>query len=109
MDKMRRTQRKAREYLEKQGHFVWMISHTRWSKDIYDGLFDGFSLSERDSTISFLQIKSGSMPKLKPYIQFSETYPFVVVVLMSWVDRKGWNIKEIVNGKVKSYKTWSKK
>jgi len=101
MDKMRRTQLKARKYLESKGWLVWMISHTRWSKDIFS-LFDGCAL--RQSTVALIQVKSGALPSMKPYKLFTETYSGIVCILMCWLDYKGWKIVTIKNGKKEEVK-----
>lgn len=91
--KMRRTQAKAKAYLESKGWKVWLIQHTRFQKDIWN-LFDGISLHQNERTMAFLQIKSGRLPNLKPYKLFLKRYPFVKIILLAWVDRKGW--KEVI-------------
>ena len=98
-----RIQRKAREYWEDKGYLVYMIHHTRWSKDMF-GLFDFFALKkntylgvevETDELIIFGQVKANSFPPLKKYQEFKKNYPYVRISLMNWVDRKGWKIKNI--------------
>jgi len=111
-----RIQRKAREFLEKEGYLVYIIHHTRWSKDIF-GLFDGFAIKPsfiRSVTVKdggkekivikdppevlFFQVKANSFPKKEPYVEFSRKYS-LKVWLMKWIDRKGWEIYEIDCGR----------
>lgn len=79
-----RSQRKAKEWLYSQGYkYVYIIQHSRWSKDISfplskpsgkltEAKFDGFAL--KDGRVTFIQIKTNKMPNLQPYIDFKNEY-----------------------------------
>jgi len=111
-----RIQRKAKQYLEDRGYLVYMIHHTRWSKDIF-GLFDGFAIRETSTkaihfehtpkrktiikkppNIIYFQVKSNAFPKKEPYDEFSKKYG-VKCWLMKWIDRRGWEIYETYCGR----------
>jgi len=80
-----RAQRLVRKYLEDRGYLVYIIPHTRFSKDIF-GLFDGFFI--KDGVVGFFQVKSNTKPSMKPYRDFYLKYkvPSKVFVVK---DRKG--------------------
>lgn len=86
--KMRRVQAKAKEYLEGKGWKVWMIHHTRFQKDIFS-LFDGLAIDKKLG-VALIQIRSGSLPSMKPYKLFKKAYPTITIILLAWVNRKGW-------------------
>jgi len=118
MDKMRRTQRKARKFLLDEGFdFVHIIHHTRWSKDIViDGAaFDGFAIGKAFNKsvrfispmtkivvknaprIVFFQVKTNNKPskeEIKVYEKFAKKFG-VMVYIMIWYDRRGWEILRI--------------
>jgi len=100
MAKMRRAQKKVREYYENKGWEVEFTPHSRWRKDFFGGLFDAImikpvSLSSNHSEVALVQVKSNSFPSAKPYIEFKRRYPDIQVILANWVDRKGLSVKEI--------------
>lgn len=66
-----RSQRKVRVFLESKGYLVYMIHHSRWSKDIF-GLFDGFAV--KDGKVMFFQVKSNKMPSIEPFIDFYKRF-----------------------------------
>ncbi len=94
IDKMRRSQQKTREHLEKQGYKVWFIQHTRYQKDMW-GLFDGIALKSNIAYPYLIQVKSNSFPTLKPFKEFKQKFPFVHLLLVNVKDRKGVFIKQI--------------
>jgi hypothetical protein len=67
--KMLRSQKKVKGFLENQGFMVYLIHHTRWSKDIF-GVFDGFAI--KDGKVYFFQVKSNSWGNFDEFKEFCE-------------------------------------
>ena len=81
-----RSQRKVRDYLLAKGwDKVYVIHHSRWSKDIW-GLFDGFAIKK--DVVMFFQVKTNKKPSMKPFREFYDKYNIPVKVFVV-KDRKG--------------------
>jgi len=78
--KMRRNQKRVRDYLEKKGWLVFLIQHSRFQKDIFN-LFDGFAVKK--GVVMFIQIKSNKKPNIKPFRKFNKKYniPYKIYVV----------------------------
>jgi hypothetical protein len=72
IQKMRRTNRKARKFYESLGCIVFIKGHFRHEKDIF-GLFDAIVISPIDKVL-FVQIKSNHFGNIKRIQDFCETF-----------------------------------
>lgn len=77
---MRRSQKRVRDHLEKNGWLVFIIQHSRFQKDIFN-LFDGFAVKK--DVVMFIQIKSNNKPSMKPFKEFYNKYniPYKIYIV----------------------------
>ena len=92
-----RVERKAVEYLERQGFLVYRVrgSSNRFNQnnDIF-GLFDIFAIKRliEYTEIKLIQVKSSQKPNLKPFAEFKQEYPEFIVEIWVWKRREGFVI-----------------
>ena len=89
-----RVMRKARHYWESRGGLVYQVVHGRYGhKDVF-GLFDQLVLI--DGKLLLIQIKANQQDVVKKHLAFYNSYlkhtKKVCIVLMTWIDRRGWKI-----------------
>ncbi len=80
-----RSQRKVKEFLLSNGYdLVYVISHTRWKKDIFS-LWDGFCI--KNGEVIFFQVKTNSKPNMKLYREWYKKYRVAYFIAVVY-DRK---------------------
>jgi hypothetical protein len=87
--KMRRVHRKARDFLEKDGWLVYIVPHTRFSKDLFN-LWDAVAI--KHGIVAFVQIKSNSWGSVKPLREFAMKHN-VLCMIIRYDDRKDIKIR----------------
>ncbi len=82
-----RSQRRVKEWLlnEYKVELVYIISHSRWQKDLFN-LWDGFFI--KDSEVVFIQIKTNHKPNLDIYRKWYKKYRINYLIIVVY-DRKG--------------------
>lgn len=95
--KGKRTLKKAREELEREGFIVDRVELTgkyTSSKDLFSAHCDGFDLLALNDKgqIRMVQVKTNTRPAKKTYIAFAKKYAtrYIQVWGYTWFDKKGW-------------------
>lgn len=86
--------RKARQYWESKGGLVYQVVHGRYGhKDIF-GLFDQLVLLNGE--LLFVQVKTNKQDSITKHLAFRDGMRFPArIVLMTWIDRKGFMVKDL--------------
>ena len=114
--KGKRTLKKAREELEREGFIVDRVELTgkyTHSKDLFSEHCDGFDLLALNARgqIRMVQVKTNTRPSKKSYIEFAKVYAtrYIQVWGYTWFDRKGWVKQKFnKNGTITEYDERSK-
>ena len=90
-----RNELKSVKLLEEQGYLVYRVRGStnkfNQNNDIF-GLFDLLAIlkiSNTETQIRLIQVKSNKKPSLIPFNEFKNKYPGILVEIWVWIDCKG--------------------